>query len=297
MAKNIEKIKKIEVNKDPEEIVESIANKLSSLAKNLIFQNQDLSKDLNRTFFENPDDPKEHGAKWHQWGIITHTKMSLKAYEEEIPQYLDQWGLLDKIKLKTSEKIDNFNKNQLLKIAILFHDLGKFSERKLKNNQNNLVSFSFKNHEIASGKIIRSPEFSETIKQEYGLTDSQIEYVAQCAEMHFELGYLRDKAKKTNVGYTIDFVNSDMFNEDLKKFYLDHQKLYMEMGILFFADFLGKTDIRIEARTDQEIETKNHLIQQLLEERELNSGLIYNIKQLPINFLVVERYLKFWANL
>ena len=297
MAKNIEIIKRVKEMTIPEEIVVSITDKLPSIAKSLISQNQDLSEEINRTFFENPDDPQEHGPKWHQWGIITHTKMSIKAYTEEVPQYLSQWGILDKIKLETTEKIDNLSKDQLLRIAILFHDLGKFSERKLKNGENNSLSFSFKNHEIASGKIIRSPEFSEMLKQEYGLTTPQIEYISQCAELHFELGFMRDEAKKSDLGYTINFVNSDLFEKFLEGFFLQHQKLHMEMGLLFFVDSLAKTDIRTEARTDQEIETRNRSIQQVLKKRNLDSKLIEAVKQLPINFSVVEKYLKRWAKL
>lgn len=294
MAKNIEKIEKHETVMPPEEIIISITNKLLPIAKNLISQNQDLSEEKNRTFLENPDDPQEHGPKWHQWGIITHTKMSEKAYREEIPKYLNQWGVLDKIKSGTSEKIDNLSKDQLLRIAILFHDLGKFSERKLKHREDNSVSFSFKNHEITSGKIIRSHDISEMLKQDYSLTDTQIEYVARCAELHFELGFVRDEAKKSRLGYSFAFINSDLFEENINKIFLQYPTFQMEIGLLYFVDFLSKTDIRIQGKTNQEIETQIPTIQKLLEKRGLDTNLIENIKQLPINFLLVEKYLKFW---
>lgn len=297
MAKNIERINRLKEMSTPEEIIVSITNKLPSIAKSLISQNIDLSSQINRNFFENPDDPYEHGPKWHQWGIITHTKMSIRAYDQEIPQYFDQWKVLDKFNLETSKKIDGLNRGQLLKIAILFHDLGKFSERKLNYDENNSISFLFKNHEIASGKIIRSPEFSEMLKEEYGLSVSQIEYISECAKLHFELGFMRDKAKKSNLGYTINFVNSDLFEKCLDEFCLQHPKMQMEMGLLFFVDSLAKTDVRIGARTDQEIESQNCIVEKLLKKRKLDSNLIESIKQLPINILVIEKYLKRWANI
>ncbi len=296
MVKNIEKIRRDELRMPPEEIIISITNRLPSIAKSIVSQSQDLTEEKNRFFFDNPDDPKEHMPKWHQWGIITHTKMSEKSYREEVPKYLNQWGILNKVKLETSEKIDNISKDQLLRIAILFHDLGKFSKRKLKYKENTPVSFSYKNHEIASGKIIRDVKFSEMLKQEYSLTNAQIEYVARCAELHSELDLIRSKDKKSDTGYNFTFVNSDLFNKYVEQFCLQHPSYQMEIGLIFFVDSLSKTEIRIEARTDQEVETKNQSIKRLLQKRGLNSELIEAVKQLPISFSVAEKYLRYWAD-
>lgn len=76
----------------------------------------------------------EHEQRWHRWGIITHTKMTEKSYCEEVPIYLEKRGLKEKVVQQMSKQIDKISKGQLLKIAILFHDLGKFTVREIKEN-------------------------------------------------------------------------------------------------------------------------------------------------------------------
>ncbi|MEK7568403.1 MAG: hypothetical protein AAB498_02130 [Patescibacteria group bacterium] len=276
-------------------IMASIWEKFPVIAKDLIQKSQDLSDDRNKNFFENPDDFLEHEPNWHQWGIITHTKMFEKFYRKEISQYLKRWEVNDKSEIKMSEEIDGISKDQLLNMAIPFHDLGKFTERKLKREDDGSISASFKKHETASGKIIRTPEFSGTLKQEYGLTDAQIEYIARCAELHYELGIIRDEAKKSDMGYTLAFARSDVFKERAKQLMALHPDFKLEVGMLFLADSLAKTDIGVEGDTDEQIESQDSSIKETLQKRGLNPKLIKAIKQLPVNRAVVETYLKVWA--
>lgn len=295
MTENIEDRLKIDKQKQAREIIASLWEKLPAIAKDLIQKSLDLSDERNRRFFENPDDFLEHEPNWHQWGIITHTKMFEKFYREEIPRYLKQWGLSDKFQKQMSEQIDGLTKDQLLNIAILLHDLGKFTERKLKREEDGSISTSFKNHEAVSGKIIRTPEFSKMLKQEYGLTEAQIEYIACCAEMHYELGIVRDEAKKSAFGYTLTFVRSDEFKNRAKQIMAQYPDFQLEIGVLFLADSLAKTDIRIEADTDEQIDSQDELIKETLAQRGLNPQLIKAVKQLPVNLAVAEAYLKIWA--
>src|SRR3989338_5235375 len=98
--------------------VASLWEKFPDIAKNLIQNSQDLSEEKNRNFFENPDDPLAHEPNWHQWGIITHTKMFEKFYLEEIPKYLTKWGVLEKARNQMSKEIDGISREQLLNVAI-----------------------------------------------------------------------------------------------------------------------------------------------------------------------------------
>ncbi len=273
-----------------EEIIESFYKRFPIIAKDLIKKNQDLSDEKNKKFLDNPDDPSQHEPRWHQWGIITHTKMFEKAYNEETLKYLEQWGIYNEVQNQMSEEIDSVSKDQLLRIAILFHDLGKFTTRKIKEKL-----FSFKEHEIASGEIIRSSEFSAMLKQEYNLTDAQIEYIAQCAELHYVFGVIRDQAKKSN-GYNFAFIQSDEFKEQIKQILTQYPNFQLEIGLLFLADTLGKTDIRIEGKDDEEIESQEAAINKILEVKGLDPNFINGIKQLPVTCAIMEIYLKMWAS-
>ncbi len=296
MTENIEgQQQEVGKRQETKEIIASLWEKIPTIAKDLIQKSQDLSDERNKNFFENPDDFLEHEPNWHQWGVITHTKMFEKFYREEIPQYFDQWGIHDKTKKQMSGAIDGISKDQLLNMAIPFHDLGKFTERRLKREEDGSLSASFKKHEAASGKIIRTPEFSGMLKQEYGLTDGQIEYIARCAELHYELGIVRDEAKKSDMGYTLPFARSDVFQERAKQLMTQYPDFQLEVGVLFLADSLAKTDIRVEGDDDEQIEAQDSSIQDVLKQRGLNPKLIKTIKQLPVNRAVAETYLRVWA--
>lgn len=237
-------------------IIEKLWEKLPDIARDLISKSQDLSNPRNKNYADNPDDPLEHEPKWHQWGVITHTKMFEKFYREEIPEYLRQWGLQDIVGAKMSEQIDGMSKADLLNIAVPLHDLGKFTERKLKPDEKGEVSVSFKKHEAASGRIIRTPEFTDMMKKEFGLTDAQIEYIATCAERHYELGIVRDEAKQSELGYTFAFAQSDIFKNRAKEIISKYPGFEYEVGLLFIADSLAKSEIRIQAETDADIQAQ-----------------------------------------
>jgi hypothetical protein len=53
---------------------------------------------------------------------------------------------------------------------------------------------------------------------------------------------------------------------------------------------LAKTDIVIEAKTDQEIENNTQQIKQTMQDRGLDPKLIRAIKQAPINIAVAKKY-------
>ncbi|MFH1838396.1 MAG: HD domain-containing protein [Candidatus Kuenenbacteria bacterium] len=279
---NIKINKRIEVEK----IIDSFFEKFPEIAKKLIQTNQNLSNEEKKSFSENPDDPSQHELRWHQWGIITHTKMTEKAYKEQVPMYLENWKLKEKVTQYMSEQIDGVSKDQLLSIAILFHDLGKFAVRETKEGG----TFSFKKHEIASGKIIRTQKFSKMIKQEYRLTDTQIEYIARCAELHYELGIMRDEAKKTEAGYTLSFIESNAYKNCIKNIMEANKGFELEIGLLYLADFLGKTD---DIQIDDSIDNK--LIRKTLEQKGINPKFFTAIKQLPISKEAVKTYLQIWA--
>ncbi len=180
-------------------------------------------------------------------------------------------------------------------LAILLHDLGKFTTRRLIPTSDGSFKTSFRDHEAASGQIIRTPAFAQMLEQEYGLSVLQIAYIARAAELHYELGELRYAARHSPQGYTIAFAHSQMFHNSAKRLMeKEYEGFEAEIGLLFLGDSLAKTDIRLLAKTDEEIAASEQLIQELLEKRKLNPKLINAVKQLPVNLAIAEAYLHMW---
>src|SRR3989344_3823308 len=294
MPGNLDKIQSGETPKS-QEIIKSLWEKFPEIAKGLIKQKQDLSDKRNQSFLENPDSPLEHEPRWHQWGIITHTKMFESFYRQEIPKYLESWGLSDRVAEQMSSEIDGMKKDQLLNISIPLHDLGKFTDRRFVKKPDGSLGPTFAGHEATSGKIVRTPEFSGMLKGEYGLTDKQIEYVARCAELHYVLASIRDGAKMSPGGFTLEFAQSDKIRGQAESLMAEYDDFKLEIGLLYLADSLAKTDIRIDAKNDQEIKAATPSIEETLKSRNLNPNLINAVKQLPVNIAAVKTYLTMWA--
>jgi len=266
---------------------------LPNLARVFILNNHNFSEEDNKKFFDNPDDPLEHKPKYHQWGIITHTKMFDKFYNKEVLEYLEDWEIMDFVMDKMIQKIDGLEKYNLLNIVIPLHDLGKFVARKIKTEDDGSISYSFEGHEIASGKLIRENDvLSIILRHGYYLTDAQMEYIARCAELHYTLGVVRDRAKKLEMGYSFKFTKSASIFEWTMEIFENYPDFAIEIGILFLADCLAKTDIHIEANSDAEIGAQDLSIKEMIQERGLDARLIGAIKQLPVSVEVAKIYLQ-----
>jgi hypothetical protein len=279
------------------EILAEFWEKLPSLAKDLIEQNLDMSLETNRRFRDNPDSPAEHKLQWHQWGIITHSRKFEEFSRTEVPGHLEEWGVAQAVEQFMSEQIDGRTKGELFRLVAPVHDLGKFTTRTIRADV--VVGldrdFDFKGHEAASGRIIRQPEFSGKLQADYGLTQSQIEYVAACAERHYDLAHVRDAAIGASGGFSIAFTHSPEFRDGADRLMDKHPGFQLELGLLYLADSLAKNEIRTLAKTDAEIAASDVEARRMIAERGLNPVLVGGAKQLPVNVAMVERYLKSWA--
>ena len=246
----------------------------------------------NENFQINPDDPDEHVSNWHQFGIITHTKVVLDAYTTNISEYFIGWQVEDKIKSKLGVKIDNIAKHDLIKIGIILHDIGKFA-RNFKN-EGGKFEHNFYGHEAISEDLIVSKDsfIHKLLKNSFGLTIPQIVYIGRIAGLHFELGKSRDAARRASHGYSISFSHSKECQRICVDIAFQFPDFKEEIGILFLCDSLGKTDIRIRAEKDEEIELHIAFIIQALKERNINPLLINAIKQLPVNVAITKKYLQ-----
>lgn len=225
-------------------------------------------------YIQNPDYLEDRLLKWHQFGIVTHSKMVRKAFLEESRDYLKAWGVYDKILNHLSIPISSIEKKLLFEISIPLHDLGKVivSNSKEKN----------RSHEVYSANLLHE-HFSDYLKG-LGLLDPHLNYISECIKTHAVLGKeVRDKLNDDNL-FNLDLKNNCVLPfQDLANKYKNVQ---LELGLFFLCDCLGKTDIRVPKDTsDQEIYN-------LLKSRNIDNNLIGAIKQLPINLLLSESYLK-----
>jgi DNA-binding ferritin-like protein (Dps family) len=259
-----------------------------------IVKNSILEENLKNNFISNINSVNEHQPRWHQWGIISHTIKFRDIFDKILPKVLKNWGLKEKIFEKLNIKIDGITKYDLLRISIPLHDLGKF-DKKVKYDENgDFIEFDFEGHEKKSKEFILSENISSVLSKKYGLSIKQIEYISECAAKHYELGYIRNEAKKSSKGYNISFTDSISFENSIRENLNSFKGMEIEVGLLFFCDSQAKTEIFIEnVKTDFDIENNKQKYQELIEEKSLNKKLINAAMQKPINSKVAENYLKF----
>lgn len=241
-------------------------------------------------FLENIDDPGQHEPQWHQFGIVTHSIRAVSAYTDETPRYLEQWGLVDQVESYLDRSIDGISRADLLGTGLLFHDIGKFAARTAAERG----GFTFGDHERFSGAILRSRLF-DFLATEFDMSPSQREYIATCGERHYDLGILRKAAKESMDGYTFAFISGDDFYDKVRCIQEIQPSFPLEIGLLFLADNLSKTDMRlVDVESDADIETQSLGIPEVINQRALEPGLINAVKQLPVNVAVAQRYIEIY---
>ncbi|HZU11636.1 MAG TPA: HD domain-containing protein [Chloroflexota bacterium] len=209
---------------------DGIDQDLPELARAVIRQYLDAQSEDTQSFLARPDARNQHQTRWHQWGIITHTRVFLRHLDEDIPRFLTRWGLWEIADTFLSRPIDGAARWDLLRIGVLLHDIGKFAARTRGRER-----YHFTGHERLSGQIIRE----NLDLSRYGLTPDQMEYVARTAEDHFVLGLIRKRARDQGT-YDLNFVSGPRFPAvalDIKR---THPEDFVEIGILFLGDSLAK---------------------------------------------------------
>jgi hypothetical protein len=213
-------------------IVAAVEEQLPELARGVIRAHLDTGEPHNKTFLDHPDQRDQHQTQWHQWGILTHTRVFLRLYETVVPEQLRAWRLWEETRAWLAQSVDSIERWDLLKISILLHDIGKFGSRTYDRG-----GFHFAGHEKLSGKIIRE----ELHLERFGLTPAQIEYVALTAEDHFVLALTRKRARELG-NFTPAFARSKEFREIAVKTRASHPNDFVEIGVLFLGDSLAKAD-------------------------------------------------------
>jgi hypothetical protein len=215
-----------------EHIVDMLNAELPDLASQVIRRYLDDDDPATHDFLLHPDGREQHQTRWHQWGIITHTRVFLDHYDADIPGYLREWGLWGATSAVLDRTVDGASRWDLLRVGIVLHDIGKFGARFRGRTR-----FHFTGHEDLSGRIIRD----ELRLEDYGLTPAQAEYVATVAEDHFVLGQIRRKVRELG-GYDENFAHSPELWAIADRIKRDHPDDFVEIGVLFLGDSLAKAD-------------------------------------------------------
>lgn len=222
-------------------------------------------------FVNNPDFLEERLIKWHQFGLLSHTKRVRNIFLNELKDYLDLWRL-DNIRKYLKTKIDGCERRILLEISILLHDLGKIAL-----TGDNRVH---RNHEKESESIIlKLGELKE-------LSEKQLGYIIKCVNSHDIIGkevrdYLISKNK-----FNFEFLNSNKMKNILGPIIKKNSDVKVEMGIFYLCDSLGKTDIIVNVDTNEE------KVIEILKKKKLPLELKNGVMQLPLNVKLAEIYLK-----
>ena len=117
----------------------------------------------------------------------------------------------------------------LLRIALMWHDLGKWAGRKIDVDG----TWDFKGHEVLSEKLI----LNLGLGKRHGLTDRQQDYVAKLTGLHYIIGpFLRKVMKKVSGTFAPE---EDLANI-CRQIKSDYPENYPEIFIMFLADTIAK---------------------------------------------------------
>jgi len=258
-------------------IPEILENELSEIIKK-------IAKDYNiQPFIKNPDFLEKRLEKWHQFGLLSHTKKVREVFLNELNNCLKNWNLYERIQDNLTKEIKGIKKKVLLESSIPLHDLGKIivCGDHSKNRK----------HEVASRNLIYEDFLNNKLKS-LNLSPTNIDYIACCVENHYILGkQIRDILKETKK-FSLESLSQEKVNQQCKALAEEYSDIKTEIGIFYLCDSLGKTNIRIKANNDNEIIQQEQKIIKTLKKRNLPENLKYAVMQLPVNLKLAEIYLR-----
>ena len=275
---------------------QQLYNDFPALATQLIQQYLDQSKPYNADFAAHPDEPRHHKPQWHQWGIITHTYNFLHAFDTRVQACIDSWNMREQYTVWSTEMVDGIHKEELLRLGILYHDLGKITARHLSRTQHTkdpiYPDFSFGSHEAASEELIQ--EHLAPALLALGYSPGQIIYIGRCAALHYEIAKIRDRIKHSAEGYSLRFVETEDFAREAKLLHIEYQDYAMEVGLMYLGDSFAKTQWQLEPTPTNDTQRLVHPQIPQIKEAIAAAGLIPShlecVLHVPVSMAAVKRY-------
>lgn len=276
-----------------------LRSELPALAHTLITAYLPQNIAYNADFAAHPDEPRHHKPQWHQWGILTHTDRFLTAFDTEVQAYIQAWGMTRAYDNWMAVHIDGRRKEDLLRLGILYHDLGKFTSRHLSKHQHStdpaFPDFSFGGHEAASEQLIHG-HLADRLSA-LGYTDAHLEYIGRVAALHYEIAKIRDRVKYSGEGYSLRFVAGEDFAREAKLLHLEYEDYAMEVGLMYLGDSLAKTQYRLQPFPQDDTTRLVHPdlaeIRRDLDRQGLPAHHLDCVTHLPVSVAAVHAYLTF----
>lgn len=241
--------------------------KIPDIARELIEGNKNFNEPDRKIIAEHLLNKNLHNLPWHAYDILTHSVMVQRAIIrlEEVLKKYDTTGIMN-------QKVGGFIKWDLFSLfAGALHDLGKWggaTQRTTRDEERmyqdiiqngkkiTVPILTFKKHEEKSGEII-ADECSfvnkelKSILEKGGIANKQdieniIEYLRRVSQYHFELGIIRDIAKKSEYTFSEWVDTEDCTQELLKILNNPNTKPYALEIILFF---LADTDAKMDQKS------------------------------------------------
>ncbi len=255
------------------------SNSLTATTRYLLNQLPQIASYLVDSDWQDIDDPREHDPDWHQWGVLEHTERVCRAMANEVPIFCLAWEVPFISDLKT-ETIQHRSKWELLLIACVVHDLGKWAGRRVKAGG----AHSFRDHEAVSEYLIRHDPYVRRMLLQVKLRPVQLDYIARVAGIHYELGKLRRLARQQG-HFDLAFLKSDLFQNGCALIADQHPDHLREIGLIFLADSLAKVAFRAGLEPSEEIETE-------IAKQGLSKKLMRAVSQVPLNIALCRAYFK-----
>ncbi len=170
----------------------------------------------------------------NKYGIMTHTKKSVSSFENyNVVYFISAISPQKKINLK--EEIEEISKLELVKLALVYHDIGKYEIQSFRG--------SFPNHAEKSADIVK-PHLIQK------LSEKQCDYVLKLIRNH----HLLDKLIDIVAGkLTKTYIDRDDFWKELEKAEEQTSGIEQELAVLIIANVLAKEERDVFLEEKQEI--------------------------------------------
>ncbi len=244
-------------------IAESLESELPLIITQ-IAQSKGIKEYLNPNFYDT------RLKKWHQYGLLEHSRKVRETYLGEANDFLTRWDLYDRVQRYLAEGIEGRTKKELFEVSIPLHDLGKILCLDLIGED--------RAHEQQS-VILMCEELAKKRLVHFGIAGQQLEYVKGCVENHEIIAKQIRRGLRHLGKFELEYVRGEEVRQRCLSV-LVNNPFKVEAGLFFLCDTLGKTEVR-------SLEEFKRLFRQKNLAPELQNA----VRQLPVSLELAKVYL------